>query len=80
MMKDKNTIGMLAGCAVTIIGIIGLIWKVVESTIYRFQNPDFTDMRIFMENPQLTIWSVVFTVMILGGAEVAQHYANHRRN
>ena len=78
-MKDKNDLGMLAGLAATIIGLVGLIWKAIESIVYRVQNPDFTDMRTLIENPQLTIWSIVFVVMFLGGWEVVQHYANNRR-
>ena len=78
-MKNKNDLGILAGIAVTLIGFIGVVWKAIEATIYRFRNPDFTDMRVLIENPQLTIWAIIFAIMAFVGAEIAKYYANNRR-
>jgi hypothetical protein len=78
-MKNKNDLGMLAGLAATIIGFLGLIRSTIELIIYQIQNPDFTEMRVFIENPHLIIWTIVFAVMFDSGWETVQHYKNNGR-
>lgn len=78
-MKNKNDFGMLAGFAATVIGFIGLIWKVIETTIYRFRNPDFTIMRVLIENPHLIIWLIIYVGVFCSGLRLIEHYKNNRR-
>lgn len=40
-------------------GIIGMIICAVMAAVFHFQNPDMTDLRMFMEYPGPTIWAIV---------------------
>ena len=74
-MQNKNAVGMLAGMTMMIGGFIGLVWKGVESIVYRFQNPDFTEIRFMMENPQAVIWGIVWAIVCYVGFEIAKYNA-----
>ena len=78
-MQNKNTVGMTVGFIMMVGGSIGVIWKAIESAIYKFQNPDYTDMRVFMENPQLAVWSIVFAIVCYAGYGIAKYNADARR-
>ena len=56
-MKNKitTTVGMILILGAFIALIIAAIW----STIFRFQNPDMTDLRLVIENPTPTIIAIV---------------------
>lgn len=66
----RNNKQMILGLVMTLGGFIGLIAKAIESVVYRLQNPDFTEYRVFLENPQLTIWGLVFAFICMGGYEL----------
>ena len=74
-MSNKHTIGMLAGMTIMIGGFICLVWKTVESIVYRFQNPDFTETRVMIENPQVVIWGIVWAIVCYVGFEIVKYNA-----
>lgn len=57
----------IIGFILEILGLIGVIWKSVETIIYRFDNPDFTEYRVFIERPELTIAALVFWLVAVIG-------------
>lgn len=62
---DKKTIGIL----LILIGFIGLIIIGIIKTVYRFEHPDQTDIRVFIDtwnNGPSIVGYVSFLVMLVG--------------
>ena len=74
-MKTTDKIGMIIGSVMAVGGFFGLVWKAIEATVYRFSNPDYTEIRAFMERPDVTITGLIFAGICFIGAKIALHYA-----
>jgi hypothetical protein len=53
--KIKTTIGMI----LNLIAFIALVVAAIWATVFQFQNPDMTELRLFIENPGPTIMAIV---------------------
>ena len=53
--KIKTTIGMI----LNLIAFIALVVAAIWATVFQFQNPDMTELRLFIENPGPTIIAIV---------------------
>lgn len=53
--KIKTTIGMILNLIAFIALVVAAIWSIV----FQFQNPDMTELRLFIENPGPTIMAIV---------------------
>ena len=53
--KIKTTIGMI----LNLIAFIALVVAAIWATVFQFQNPDMTELRLFIENPGQTIIAIV---------------------
>lgn len=53
--KIKTTIGMI----LILIAFIALIVAAIWATVFKFHNPDMTDLRLCIENPGPTIIAIV---------------------
>lgn len=78
-MKNKNDLDQVAGIAATILGAIGLIQNTFELISYQIQNPDFTMMRVLIENPHLIIWIIIYAGALCSGLGLVEHYKNNWR-
>lgn len=56
--------------ALTLVSLIGMIACVVSATVFHFQNPDMTDLRLFIEFPWPTIGAVICLVVYVIGEYV----------
>lgn len=63
MKKTIKTIMM-------IVGFVGLLICGVWATVLHFQNPDMTELRLFLEFPQVTIIGVICAVIGFVGKEI----------
>ena len=54
----------------TIVGFMGLLICGIWATILHFQNPDMTELRLFLEFPQVTIIGVVCAIIEFVGIEI----------
>lgn len=54
----------------TIFGFIGLLICGIWATVLHFQNPDMTELRLFLEFPQVTIIGVICAVIGFVGKEI----------
>ena len=77
-MKNADKFNLIVGFFMMVFGFIGLVWKSIETVIYRFQNPDYTEYRLMMERPDFTIYGIIFALICVGGYYMAVHYANKR--
>ena len=76
-MRNKNSIiGCILGFFMMIAGFIGMIWKAIETIIYRFQNPDYTQYRVMLERPDLTIYGIIFIILCIIGSFISTHFLN----
>ncbi|MBQ7292118.1 MAG: hypothetical protein IJW79_00110 [Clostridia bacterium] len=53
-----------------IVGFAGLLICGIWATILHFQNPDMTDLRLFLEFPQVTIIGVICAIIEFVGIEI----------
>ena len=53
-----------------IVGFVGLLVCGIWATVLHFQNPDMTELRLFLEFPQVTIIGVVCAVIGFVGKEI----------
>ena len=68
-MKDlKAWIGIILFFA----GLIGCFACAIASGVIAWQNPDMTQMRRFLEYPELTVWSVVNVLAVLIGERLVK--------
>ena len=63
--KIKTTIGMI----LILIAFIALIVAAIWATVFKFHNPDMTDLRLCIENPGPTIIAIVSLI----GFGVGEH-------
>ncbi len=63
MKKTIKTIMM-------IVGFVGLLICGIWATVLHFQNPDMTELRLFLEFPQVTIIGVICAVVGFVGKEI----------
>jgi uncharacterized membrane protein len=63
MKKTIKTIMM-------IVGFFGLLICGICAIVLRFQNPDMTELRLFLEFPQVTIIGVICAVIGFVGKEI----------
>ena len=68
-MKRKSIFGLI----MIFIGLGLIIYAGVSATIFRFQNIDMTDMRLFMENPAPTILVIIGYIMARVGISFTKH-------
>lgn len=62
----KNTIKTI----MMIVGFVGLLICGIWATVLHFQNPDMTELRLFLEFPQATIIGVICAVIGFVGKEI----------
>ena len=55
---------------VMIVGFIGLLICGIWATVLHFLNPDMTELRLFLEFPQVTIIGVVCAIIVFVGKEI----------
>lgn len=53
-----------------ILGFVGLLICSIWATVLHFQNPDMTELRLFLEFPQVTIIGVICAVIGFVGKEI----------
>jgi hypothetical protein len=53
-----------------IVGFFGLLICGIWATVLHFQNPDMTELRLFLEFPQVTIIGVICAVVGFVGKEI----------
>ena len=53
-----------------IVGIMGLLICGIWATVLHFQNPDMTELRLFLEFPQVTIIGVACAIIEFVGIEI----------
>jgi hypothetical protein len=53
-----------------IVGFVGLLICCIWSIVLRFQNPDMTELRLFLDFPQVTIIGVICAVVGFVGKEI----------
>lgn len=53
-----------------IVGLVGLLVCAIWATVLHFQNPDMTELRLFLEFPQVTIIGIVCAVIGFVGKEI----------
>ncbi|MEE1138218.1 MAG: hypothetical protein U0M02_07045 [Acutalibacteraceae bacterium] len=53
-----------------IVGFIGLLICGIWATVLHFQNPDMTELRFFLEFPQVTIIGVICAIVEFVGMEI----------
>lgn len=62
----KNTIKAI----MMIVGFVGLLICCIWSIVLHFQNPDMTELRLFLEFPQVTIIGVFCAVIGFVGKDI----------
>lgn len=77
-MRNTDKFNLIVGFFMMVFGFIGLVWKSIETVIYRFQNPDYTEYRVMMERPEFFIYGIIYALICVGGCYMAVHYANKR--
>ena len=53
-----------------IFGFVGLLICGIWATVLHFQNPDMTELRLFLEFPQVTIIGVACAIIEFVGIEI----------
>ncbi len=53
-----------------IVGFVGLLICGIWAIVLHFQNPDMTELRLFLEFPQVTIIGVICTIVGFVGKEI----------
>ena len=53
-----------------IVGFVGLLICGIWATVLHFQNPDMTELRLFLEFPQVTIIGVICAIIGFVGKEI----------
>lgn len=72
-MRNRYDFNFIIGLFMMILGIIGAVWKSIEVVIFRFQNPDYTEYNVIMENPELIIYGIIFIAIYAGGYYMARY-------
>jgi hypothetical protein len=67
-MKRRTVFGLI----MILIGLGLIIYAGISATIFRFQNIDMTDMRLFIENPAPSILVIVGYIMTRVGISFAK--------
>lgn len=67
MNKSVKTI---IGCIMVIIGIIAMLACCVTEVILQIQNPDMTELRLFIEYPAPTIIGIISFIIVCIGKEI----------
>ena len=68
----KNCKFLIIGCIMVIIGLVIGFGSAISAMIFRWNNPDMTEMRQFLENPGPTITSIIGYVIAGIGYEIAK--------
>lgn len=63
----KNNIKTIIGMALIIIAFIACIASAIWALVFRFMNPDMTELRLFLENPYPTIIVIVSAAGLMVG-------------
>ena len=62
----------------TIVGALGAVVGGVWSIVLQIQNPDSTEMRIILDNPELIVLCVVCFILIFIGALTSGPRSRHK--
>lgn len=63
----RNNIKTLIGAVIIIISFIALVASAIWAIVFKFMNPDMTDLRLFLENPYPTIICIVSVAGLMVG-------------
>ena len=68
----KNTRFVIGGSLI-ISGAIAMLVAVIKNMVFRFQNPDMTDMRVLIENPVSSTIGLIAVVVTLVGMKLLDY-------
>lgn len=63
----KNKIKTIISAALIIIAFIACVASAIWALVFKFMNPDMTEMRLLIENPYPTIICIVSIVALMVG-------------
>lgn len=63
----KNKIREIIGATLIIISFIALVASAIWAIVFKFMNPDMTELRLFIENPYPTIIVIVSAATLMVG-------------
>lgn len=67
---NTNNIKTLIGMILIIIAFIALIVAAIWATVFHFQNPDMTELRLAIENPYPTVIATISLIMAWVGKKL----------
>ena len=62
-MKNNN-IKTIIGAILVIVAFIAILVAAIWALVFKFMNPDMTEMRLFLENPQPTIIAIASVIVL----------------
>lgn len=66
-MNDKNTFKTIFGLILTCVGFVSAVIMSILTVMYRFQNPDLTEIRVLLERPMYTIGAIISSIFFYIG-------------
>lgn len=63
----KNNIKTIIAAAIIIIAFIACVASAIWALVFKFMNPDMTELRLFLENPYPTIIVIVSAAVLAVG-------------
>ena len=60
----KNKIKTIIGATLAIVALIAVLVAAIWALVFKFMNPDMTEMRLFLENPQPTIIAIASVIVL----------------
>ena len=60
----KNNIKTIIGAILAIVAFIAILVAAIWALVFKFMNPDMTEMRLFLENPQPTIIAIASVIVL----------------
>ena len=70
-MKDRKF--LIIGLIMILIGVALGIGSAIAAMVFRWNNPDMTEMRQFLENPGPTITCIIGYVIAVIGCAISKH-------